>query len=209
MKTIHWMVTAIAMVCLCGCTEKKKETKSSEFYGFEVMTQNNEAVSLEQYKGKVVLVVNTASKCGFTPQYAELEAIYEEFMFDGFEILDFPCNQFGDQSPESDEETTAFCQSNYGTQFAQLKEVEVNGENAHPLFVWLKSRKGFQGLDEEHPNYGKLSERLRNQDPDYASKPDIKWNFTKFLVDKKGNVVKRFEPTTDMEEVKKAIEALL
>ena len=189
--------------CCCGTKDKKS------IYDIEVMAQGNKPVKLEDYKGKVLLVVNTASKCGFTPQYDDLEAINKRFADRGFSILDFPCNQFGNQSPESDAETTQFCQLNYGTTFPQFKKIEVNGANESPLYTYLKAEKGFGGFDKEHKLTPILDKMLLEADPDYASKSDIKWNFTKFLIDRDGNVVARFEPTTDMSVVADAIEALL
>lgn len=178
-------------------------------YDFEVMAVGNKPVKLEEYRGKVLLIVNTASRCGFTPQYADLEELYKRFAERGFEILDFPCNQFANQSPEEDEERVKFCQINYGTTFTQFKRIEVNGPNESPLYTYLKSQKGFVGFDPNHRLTSILEQRLSESDPDYASKPDIKWNFTKFLVDRNGNVVERFEPMTEMAIVSKAIEALL
>lgn len=189
--------------CCCGTKDKKS------IYDIEVMAQGNKPVKLEDYKGKVLLVVNTASKCGFTPQYDDLEAINKRFADGGFSILDFPCNQFGNQSPESDAETTQFCQLNYGTTFPQFKKIEVNGANESPLYTYLKAQKGFGGFDKDHQLTPILDKVLSEADPDYASKADIKWNFTKFLIDREGNVVARFEPTTDMAVVASAIEALL
>lgn len=189
--------------CCCGTKSK------SSIYDIEVMTQANNPVKLNDYKGKVLLVVNTASKCGFTPQYNDLEAINKRFADRGFAILDFPCNQFGNQSPESDAETTQFCQLNYGTTFPQFKKIEVNGVNESPLYTYLKAQKGFGGFDKGHQLTPILDKVLSEADPDYASKADIKWNFTKFLIDREGNVVTRFEPTTDMAVVASAIEALL
>ena len=189
--------------CCCGTKDKKS------IYDIEVMAQGNKPVKLEDYKGKVLLVVNTASKCGFTPQYDDLEAINKRFADRGFSILDFPCNQFGNQSPESDAETTQFCQLNYGTTFPQFKKIEVNGANESPLYTYLKAQKGFGGFDKDHQLTPILDKVLSEADPDYASKADIKWNFTKFLIDREGNVVARFEPTTDMAVVASAIEALL
>lgn len=190
--------------CCCGGTKDKKS-----IYDIEVKAQGNKPVKLEDYKGKVLLVVNTASKCGFTPQYDDLEAINKRFADRGFSILDFPCNQFGNQSPESDAETTQFCQLNYGTTFPQFKKIEVNGANESPLYTYLKAQKGFGGFDKDHQLTPILDKVLSEADPDYASKADIKWNFTKFLIDREGNVVARFEPTTDMAVVASAIEALL
>lgn len=189
----------------CCCGTKREKT----IYDFEVMAQGNKPVKLDEYKCKVLLVVNTASKCGFTPQYADLEAINKRFADRDFAILDFPCNQFGNQSPESDAETTQFCQLNYGTTFPQFKKIEVNGENEAPLYTWLKAQKGFAGFDKDHKLTPILDKLLGEADPDYATKSDIKWNFTKFLIDRNGNVVARFEPTTDMAVVANAIEALL
>lgn len=189
----------------CCCGTKREKT----IYDFEVMAQGNKPVKLDEYKCKVLLVVNTASKCGFTPQYADLEAINKRFADRDFAILDFPCNQFGNQSPESDAETTQFCQLNYGTTFPQFKKIEVNGENEAPLYTWLKAQKGFAGFDKDHKLTPILDKLLGEADPDYATKSDIKWNFTKFLIDRNGKVVARFEPTTDMAVVANAIEALL
>ncbi len=189
--------------CCCG-TKKQKS-----IYDFEVLAQGSRPVKLDEYKGKVLLIVNSASKCGFTPQYADLEAINKRFESRGFAILDFPCNQFGNQSPESDDETVQFCQLNYGTTFPQFKKIEVNGANESPLYTYLKAQKGFAGFDEGHKLASILDKMLSETDPDYAAKADIKWNFTKFLVDREGNVVARFEPTADMDSVAEAIEALL
>ena len=191
----------------CCCSVDKDN--STNIYSFEVGAQGGKTLKLSELKGKVLLIVNTASRCGFTPQYAELEQLYKSYHENGFEILDFPCNQFGGQSPEDDAERTTFCQLNYGTTFPQLKKIEVNGDNASPLYKWLKAERGFDGFDEGHPLSEKLDEILRAADPDYAQKPDIKWNFTKFLVDRNGKVVARFEPTADMKRVEKAIEKLL
>jgi glutathione peroxidase len=191
----------------CCCSANKEN--STNIYSFEVGAQGGKTLQLSDLKGKVLLIVNTASKCGFTPQYTELEQLYKSYRENGFEILDFPCNQFGGQSPEDDAERTTFCQLNYGTTFPQLKKIEVNGDNASPLYKWLKAERGFEGFDEGHPLSEKLDEILRGADPEYAQKSDIKWNFTKFLVDRNGKVVARFEPTADMKQVEKSIEALL
>ena len=190
-----------------SCCCSKNDNKS--IYDFEIMAQGNKPVQMSDYKGKVLLIVNTASKCGFTPQYADLEALNKRFSEHGLAIIDFPCNQFKEQSPENDEERTQFCQLNYGTTFPQFKKIEVNGENASPLYCWLKSQRGFKGFDKNHPITHILEKLLGEADADYASNPDIKWNFTKFLVDREGKVVERFEPTADMDSVAKAIEKLL
>jgi glutathione peroxidase len=161
------------------------------------------------FKGKVVLVVNTASKCGFTPQYEELQSLYAKYGERGLEVVDIPCNQFGEQSPESDAETTQFCQLNYGTTFPQYKKSEVNGPNELPLYTWLKAERGFKGFDEGHKLSPILDKLLRDADADYDKRPDIKWNFTKFLIDREGRVVARFEPTADMALVDSAVAELL
>ena len=164
---------------------------------------------MADYKGKVLLIVNTASKCGFTPQYTELEEIYEKYKEQGLEILDFPCNQFGQQAPENEEEYHNFCQANYKTKFPQFAKCDVNGEKELPLFKWLKEKKGFAGFDPKHKLTAILTEMFTKADPDFAKKPDIKWNFTKFLVDKQGHVVERFESTAEKDVLIPAIEAEL
>ena len=191
-----------AKACCC-----KKSDKN--LYDFELTAQGGKSVPMSDYKGKVVLIVNTASKCGFTPQYAELQALYAKYNERGLEIIDIPCNQFGEQSPESDAETTQFCQLNYGTAFAQFKKSEVNGANELPLYRWLKAERGFKGFDEGHNLSPILDKLLREADANYDKSSDIKWNFTKFLIGRNGDVVARFEPTADMAKVEQAIEALL
>jgi glutathione peroxidase len=178
-------------------------------YDFQVKDRAGKDVSLSSYKGKVLLLVNTATRCGFTPQYEELEKMYEKLSSKGFEILDFPCNQFKEQAPGSNEEIHEFCQLNYGTKFPQFGKLEVNGENAHPLYKYLKGLKGFAGFDLNHKIGPILVDMLSKEDPNWDKDPSIKWNFTKFLVDKEGNVVTRFEPTHDLKDVTRQIEALL
>jgi glutathione peroxidase len=178
-------------------------------YDFTVKDRRGNDVSLNEYKGKVLLIVNTATRCGFTPQYEELEALYKNYKDKGLEILDFPCNQFGEQAPGSEEEIHEFCTLNFGTEFPQFKKIEVNGENELPLYTFLKSKCGFKGFDKDHKIGALLDDMLSKADPDYASKPDIKWNFTKFLIDRKGNVVDRYEPTTAIQVIEEAIKQLL
>ena len=178
-------------------------------YDFAVKDRKGGTGSLKEYANEVLLIVNTATKCGFTPQYDELEALYEKYHSQGFTILDFPCNQFGQQAPGTDESIHEFCKLNFGTEFPRFKKVKVNGEDADPLFKYLQEQKGFAGWDMEHPIAHILDDMLSKADPDYAQKPDIKWNFTKFLVNKKGMVVARFEPTEKMENIEKQIEELL
>ena len=154
-------------------------------YDFVIIDAEGAEVSLADYKGKVMLIVNTATGCGFTPQYNGLEALYEKYRDKGFEILDFPCNQFGEQAPGTDEEITEFCAINFGVSFKQFSKIDVNGENEAPLYAWLKTQKA-----------GILGTK-------------IKWNFTKFLVDREGNVVERYAPTVTPERIEPRIMDLL
>ncbi|MBR3015149.1 MAG: glutathione peroxidase [Bacteroidaceae bacterium] len=176
-------------------------------YDFKVADLEENIVSLDAYKGKVLLIVNTATKCGFTPQYKELQEIYDKYHAQGFEVLDFPCNQFGEQAPGSNEEIHKFCTDNYETTFPQFSKIDVNGENESPLFTFLKAKQGFKGFPGER---GQMMEQMMaRRDPDFAKKSDIKWNFTKFLVNKNGEVIARFEPTMDMAEVEAQVKAQL
>ena len=180
-----------------------------EFYDFEAADRYGVNVSMSEYEGKVILIVNTATECGFTPQYDDLQDLYEKYQQDGLEILDFPCNQFGNQAPGSNEEIASFCDSRYGITFPQFAKVDVNGEHALPLFGYLKQEKGFEGFNPEHPLAAIVESMLERSHPNYKNEPDIKWNFTKFLVDREGNVVARFEPTEDAEILEKAVKELL
>lgn len=181
----------------------------NDFYDFEAENAKCQIVKMEEYRGKVVLVVNTATECGFTPQYDDLQDIYEKYHDAGLEILDFPCNQFGNQAPGSIDEIVSFCDSRFGITFKHFAKTDVNGENEHPLYKYLKEQKGFEGFDEQNPLTPFLESALGRLHPDYKETSDIKWNFTKFLIDRNGNVVERFEPTTDMDEVKQKIAELL
>jgi glutathione peroxidase len=155
------------------------------FYDFSATRNDGSTQSMADYRGKVVLVVNTASKCGFTPQYRGLQALYESHGPRGLEILAFPCDQFGHQEPGTDAEIASFCEKNFGVTFPLFAKIEVNGAKAHPLYVWLKSQKG-----------GLLTD-------------GIKWNFTKFLIDREGQVRGRFAPTTTPAALTREVEALL
>ena len=177
---------------------------AQDIYDFKVKGQDGSVVSLAGYKGKVLLIVNTATQCGFTPQYKELEALYRKFRDKGLVILDFPCNQFGAQAPGTDAEIHAFCTGQYAISFPQFARIDVNGPQAEPLFTWLKSRQGFKGFG-NGPKAQAMDELLTKQDPDYKNNPDIKWNFTKFLVDREGNVTARFEPTQSMKFVEAVV----
>ena len=177
-------------------------------YDYEVTTGTGEKLSLSDYKGKVMLIVNTATGCGFTPHYKDIEAMYEKYHDQGFEVLDVSCNQFAGQTPGTDDEIHEFCTLRYNTKFPQMKKSDVNGENALPLFTYLKEKKGFEGFG-KGPKALAMSVMLSKIDKEYKNNPDIKWNFTKFVVDREGNVVARFEPTADMRKVEECIKALL
>jgi glutathione peroxidase len=166
--------------------KKKKGVNEMTIYDFVVKNNKGEDVSLSEYKDQVVVIVNTASKCGFTPQYKELQNLYEQYKNKGLTILAFPCNQFMKQEPGSNEEILSFCELNYGVSFPVFAKIDVNGENADPLFKYLsENAPGLMGLKA------------------------IKWNFTKFIIDKKGNVVDRVAPQTNPMEMKERIEALI
>lgn len=154
-------------------------------YDYEVKAIGGKMVSMKEYQGKVLLIVNTATGCGFTPQYEGLEKLYQEYQTKGLEILDFPCNQFGHQAPGTDEEISGFCQLTYQTTFQTFSKIDVNGENEDPLYTFLKQERG-----------GMLGSK-------------IKWNFTKFLVDKTGNVVKRYAPTVEPKDIEEDIKKYL
>ena len=181
---------------------------TSALYGFKAISNQGDEVDFSSYKGKVLLIANTASKCGFTPQYDGLEALYNKYKDKGLVVIGFPCDQFGHQEPGTNEEIAEFCRLNYGVTFPLMDKTEVNGVNASPIFIWLYSEKPFAGFgDGETARF--MDKMLSSQDPDYASNPDIKWNFTKFLIDRKGRVVARFEPTASPEQMEKCIIELL
>ncbi len=158
----------------------------NDLYSFSAMTLDGKKLALGQYRGEVVLVVNTASECGFTPQYAGLEALYGKYRGQGFEVLGFPCNQFGAQEPGDAAQIGEFCRNNYGVSFQMFDKIEVNGPGAHPLYQWLK-----------------------NAAPGILGTEPIKWNFTKFLIGRDGKVVRRYAPQTKPKALEKDIEALL
>ena len=177
-------------------------------YDYSVPMQDGNEKSLSDFKGKVMLIVNTATGCGFTPHYEPIEAMYEKYHDDGFEVIDIPCNQFAGQAPESDAEITQFCTLKYNTQFPQMKKSEVNGENALPLYSFLKEQKGFEGFGKGAKALA-LSAMLKTIDKNYKNNPDIKWNFTIFVIDRDGNVTARFEPTAPLEDVEKCVASLI
>ena len=186
-----------------GCANDK-----DTIYQFKAESNDGSQVNFADYKGKVLLIVNTASKCGFTPQYDGLEALYQKYAPEGFYVIGFPCDQFGHQEPGSNEEIEEFCRVNYGVTFPLMAKSDVNGENANEVFKWLYAQKPFAGFGDS--DRGKFMDgMLSRNDPDYASNPDIKWNFTKFLIDRKGHVVARFEPVVNPEEIDAQIAVLL
>ena len=182
MKTLWILFTTLL---LTTTLLHAKDTEMS-IYDFNVTTIEGENISMSKYKGKVLLIVNVASACGFTPQYEGLEKLYEEYREDGFMILGFPCNQFGEQEPKDEDEIIFFCQGTYDVQFDMFSKIDVNGEHADPLYKFLKKEQsGFMWTE------------------------SIKWNFTKFLVDREGNVIKRYGSSTKPEDIKEDIEKLL
>ena len=183
MKIMQWIAAAAVLLSLQSCA---KEADVKSIYDFEVTTIDGKQTTLAPYKGKVMLIVNVASKCGFTPQYDGLEALYKKYEARGFVVLGFPCNQFGHQEPGTEAEIQNFCRVNFGVTFPMFAKIDVNGDGADPLYKYLKSAKsGILGSEA------------------------IKWNFTKFLVDREGNVVERFAPSTEPAALEGAIEKLL
>ena len=199
-RNLLWTVGAALALLSCNNTPT--------IYDFSAESNAGEEVNFADYKGKVLLIVNTASKCGFTPQYDGLEALYEKYKDDGLVVIGFPCDQFGHQEPGTNEEIEEFCRLNHGVTFPLMAKSDVNGENANEIFKWLYSEKPFAGFGDS--DTGKFMDgMLSRSNPDYASNPDVKWNFTKFLVDRKGHVVARFEPVVTPEQLESEIEALL
>ena len=181
-------------------------SRNMSIYDIKFLARNGTERSMAEFKGKVLIIVNTATGCGFTPQYKGLEDLYLKYHDQGLEVLDFPCNQFGHQAPGSDEEIHEFCTAKYKTTFDQFKKVEVNGEKEAPLFTFLKAKKGFSDA-ELYPE--PMKKMLREKQANWEETPDIKWNFTKFLVDRNGEVVKRIEPLVAPEAFAAEVEALL
>lgn len=177
-------------------------------YDFTVKDRKGNDVKLDAYKGKLLLIVNTATGCGFTPHYKPLEAMYKDLKDKGLEILDFPCNQFANQAPGSDDEIHNFCTLKFGTEFPQFAKIDVNGETADPLFVHLATEKPFESFGKGLKSVA-LSKFTEMNNKTFGDKAYIKWNFTKFLVNREGKVIARFEPTADMKDVRSAVEAAL
>ncbi|WP_018249700.1 glutathione peroxidase [Orenia marismortui] len=177
-------------------------------YDFKVETVAGNEVSMKEYEGKVLIIANTASKCGFTPQYEDLQKLYSKYQEDGLEILGFPCNQFANQEPGSSQDAQSFCTINYGVEFPIFAKVDVRGENAIPLFKYLTSKAPHEGFKLEDPNEKLVHSVLSKRFPSFIHGNSIKWNFTKFVVGRDGKVLKRFEPHIqpgDMEEYIKEV----
>ena len=174
-------------------------------YDFTVKDRKGNQVSLKEYEGKVLLIVNTATGCGFTPHYEPLEKMYKDLKDKGLEILDFPCNQFANQAPGSEDEIHEFCTVKFGTEFPQFAKIDVNGDGADPMFAYMATEKPFAGFGKGLKN-GALNTFANANNKKFGDKAYIKWNFTKFLIDRKGNVIARFEPTEEMDAVRKAVE---
>lgn len=181
----------------------------SPIYKLSVQRADGGLAALSEYRGKVLLIVNTATGCGFTPQYQALEDMYRKYRENGFEILDFPCNQFGHQAPGTDDEIHAFCTSRYDISFPQFKKIDVNGEHASELFTFLKKKQGFKGFLRNSKESLYIEKEARKANPDFHLSSDIKWNFTKFLVNRYGQVIERFEPDAGTDIVEQAVERAL
>lgn len=177
-------------------------------YDFVVKKADGTEISMEAYRGKVLLIVNTATGCGFTPQYDGLQELYEEAQEKGFEILDFPCNQFGNQAPGTDEEIHSFCSGRFGVTFPQFAKCDVRGETAIPLFRYLADNTTFEGFG-LNPMGLMLGGIAKKMDKDYKKNGEVKWNFTKFLIDREGRIAARFEPTQDVKAVAQRVRELL
>jgi len=193
--------------CKKECCSKKK-CSSENLYGFKMASLTGDEVDLNKYMGKVVLVVNTASKCGLTPQYEGLEAMYKKYKDQGLVILGFPSNQFLEQEPGTAKEIAAFCEKNYGVSFPMFDKIEVRGENAHPLYKMLTSQKPFLGFDDSESGQ-KFKGFLSTKFPEIYKGDGVKWNFTKFLIDREGKVVQRIEPNITPENIEDDVKKLL
>ena len=206
------VLLSISLLLFSACKQKTEapvEQNTDNIYQFTVLDGIGTPVSLADYQGQVLLVVNTATQCGFTPQYTELQQLYDKYGSKGFTILDFPCNQFGEQAPGSYDDIHAFCTGTYNITFPQMAKIDVNGDSADALYVWLKSKASFGGFDTTDRIGAYLDQMFRQQDSLYDQNPDIKWNFTKFLIDREGNVVRRFEPTAKSNDIESMLLKLL
>ena len=206
MYKLFTCITVLLITLMSGCAQNKE--KMVTIYDFKALDNTGEEVDMAQYRGKVLMIVNTASKCGFTPQYDGLEALYQKYKEQGLVILGFPCDQFKHQEPGSDEEIAEFCRVNHGVTFPLMKKTEVFGENAHPIFKYLTE----QVPDEKVSG---LKDKAVMKMVDSLSKSDgreeggVRWNFTKFLISKDGSVIKRYAPVAKPEDMESDIEAML
>lgn len=178
-------------------------------YDFNAKDIDGNDVNLNDYKSKVLLIVNTASKCGFTPQYKDLQKLYDKYNEKDFEILGFPCNQFAMQEPGDNKDVKTFCELNYGVTFPMFEKIDVRGKDVHPLFKYLTSNTSFKGFDLENPSGKMIHNFISEKFPEFLIDDSIKWNFTKFLIDRDGNIVERFESPVEPMDMQKDIEKLL
>jgi len=178
-------------------------------YSFIAKDIDGKEINIQDFKGKVLIIANTASKCGFTPQFEDLQKLYEEYKDQGLEILGFPCNQFAGQEPGNNEETKAFCKLNYGVEFPIFEKIDVNGRFAHPIFKYLTKQAPFKGFDMSNSSNKILDAIIKEKFPEFSVGDAIRWNFTKFLIDRDGNVVERFEPAFEPMDMKSYIEKLI
>ncbi|MEK6263888.1 MAG: glutathione peroxidase [Clostridium sp.] len=180
-----------------------------KIYDFKFKTIDGQDEALNQFENKVLLIVNTASKCGFTPQYKDLQKLYEKYNSKGFEILGFPSNQFAEQEPESNDDVKNFCEINFGVTFPLSEKIEVKGNDADPLFKYLTGESPFKGFNLDNPSDKRLHDILQSKFPENLVGDSIKWNFTKFLIDRQGNIVGRYESPTEPMDIEQSIEKLL
>lgn len=185
-----------------------QEVTIMSVYNYSLINKTGQEQSLKDFEGKVLVIVNTASKCGFTPQYDGLEALYKQYKDEGLEIIAVPSNQFGEQEPGSNEEVQSFCKLNFGVTFPVMAKADVRGENVIDLFKYLTKEQGFKGFPASELT-DMLTGHLNSIDPNYLKDDQVKWNFTKFVVDRKGNVVARFEPMAEPAEMEECIKSLL
>ncbi len=180
------------------------------FHDFRLHSLEGNEVSLSDYEGKLAVVVNVASKCGFTYQYEALEKLYEDYKDKGVVVLGFPCNQFFEQEPGDSEEIRNFCSINYGVTFPLFAKIDVRGESAHPLYRWLTASAPYEGLDESTPGGGKLAGHFKKHFPEeYLKDNEIKWNFTKFVIGRDGKVIKRFETPVEVDDIRKYLDTIV
>lgn len=178
-------------------------------YDFTAKDIDGNQVEIKNYKGKAMLIVNTASKCGFTPQYEDLQRLYEKYHDKGLEILAFPCNQFMEQEPGKNQDIKAFCALNFGVTFTILEKINVNGTSAHPIFKFLRENAPFKGFDMSNPTNKILDAMLKEKFPEFTVGDSIRWNFTKFLVDREGKILERFEPAVSPMDIEPYVEKVL